>query len=94
MIRIGALAPARLEDRHMQVTAVSTPRRPEWRWRISDYAGTIVEESAATFDTIAAAVAAGRQRLMTVSEQDRSDSTPRSWPSRFGRREPKETDRR
>jgi len=77
----------------MQVTAVSTPRHPEWRWRISDYAGTIVEESAATFDTIAAAVAAGRQRLLTVSEPDHSDSTPRPWPRRFGRRDPQGTDR-
>src|SRR5262249_45359295 len=27
----------------MQVTAISTTRHPEWRWRISDYAGTTVE---------------------------------------------------
>jgi hypothetical protein len=27
----------------MQVTAISTPRYPEWRWRITGYAGEIVE---------------------------------------------------
>jgi hypothetical protein len=70
----------------MQVTAISTPRSPEWRWRISDYAGATLEESAVTFASIAAAVAAGRERLKTMTEPDRSDSTPRPWPVRFGRR--------
>jgi len=27
----------------VQVTAISTPRYPEWRWRITDYAGETVE---------------------------------------------------
>ena len=71
----------------MQVAAISTPRSPEWRWRISDYAGTTVEESAVTFASIAAAVAAGRERLMTMTEPDRSDAAPRSRYVRFGRRE-------
>jgi len=26
----------------VQVTAISTPRYPEWRWRITDYAGETV----------------------------------------------------
>src|SRR4029450_2594900 len=43
----------------MQVTAFSTAARPEWRWRICDYGGEIVEESHHHFLTIAAAVAQG-----------------------------------
>lgn len=70
----------------MQVAAISTPRSPEWRWRISDYAGTTVEESAVTFVSIGDAVAAGRERLMTMTEPDRSDSAPRARHVRFGRR--------
>ena len=70
----------------MQVTAISTPRHPEWRWRISDYAGTTVEESAVTFASIAAAVAAGRERLLTMTEPDRPEPHARPWRVRFGRR--------
>ena len=70
----------------MQVTAISTPRHPEWRWRISDYAGTTVEESEVTFASIAAAVAAGRERLLTMTEPDRPEPQPRPSPVRFGRR--------
>ena len=69
----------------MQVTAISTPRHPQWRWRITDYAGAIVEESSVEFSTIAAAVAAGRDRLVSMSVIDRSDAAPNGWP-RFGRR--------
>lgn len=73
----------------MQVAAISTPRSPEWRWRISDYSGTTVEESAMTFASIAAAVAAGRERLLTMTEPDRSDSAPRTWHVRFGTPRPR-----
>jgi hypothetical protein len=70
----------------MQVTAISTPRYPEWRWRITDYAGTTVEESQVGFPSIAAAVAAGTERLVSMSVIDHSDSRVRPWPPRFGRR--------
>ena len=71
----------------MQVTAISTPRHPEWRWRISDYAGTTMEESAVTFASIAAAVAAGRERMLTMTEPDRAaEPQARPWRVRFGRR--------
>jgi hypothetical protein len=70
----------------MQVTAISTPRYPEWRWRITDYSRETVAESKAGFPSIAAAVAAGKERLVRMSVIDRSDSTPRAWPARFGRR--------
>jgi len=70
----------------MQVTAIATPRHPEWRWRIRDNSGTTVEESAVTFATIAAAVAAGRERLLTMTEPDRTEPPARSWHVRRGRR--------
>lgn len=70
----------------MQVTAISSPRHPEWRWRISDYAGTTLEESAVTFASIAAAVAAGRERLLTMTEPERAERQAPAWRVRFGRR--------
>jgi ammonia channel protein AmtB len=70
----------------MQVTAISTPRYPAWRWRITDYAGATVEESQAGFPSIAAAVAAGTERLVSMSVIDRSDSTSAGYPPRFRRR--------
>lgn len=57
----------------MPVTAISTPRHPEWRWRISDYAGTTLEESEGSFASIAAAVAAGRRRLRTIGPLEGAD---------------------
>ena len=56
----------------MQVTAFSTPARPDWRWRIVNYAGEIVEESHDAFPTIAAAVAQGTKRLVQMAVIDRS----------------------
>jgi hypothetical protein len=47
----------------MNVVAVSTPSSPEWRWRIVDYAGQMVEESEDTFPSIASAVAEGIKRM-------------------------------
>ena len=56
----------------MNVLAFSTPRRPEWRWRIVNYAGEIIEESEATFPNIASAVAEGAKRLQSMDTIDRS----------------------
>ena len=56
----------------MQVTAFSTPARPEWRWRICDYRGEIIEESYDRFLTIAAAVARGAERLAHLDDLDRT----------------------
>jgi hypothetical protein len=56
----------------MQVTAFSTAARPEWRWRICDYGGEIVEESHDHFRTIAAAVAQGAARLAHMNAVDRA----------------------
>jgi len=54
----------------MQVVAISSPRNPEWRWRIMNYGGETVEESQAGFPSIAAAVAAGKERLMSMEAVD------------------------
>jgi hypothetical protein len=56
----------------VNVVAFSTPRRPNWRWRIVNYAGEIVEESEATFPTIGGAVAEGAKRLEHMNATDRS----------------------
>jgi hypothetical protein len=56
----------------MQVIAIATPTRPDWRWRIVDYAGEMVEESSEVFPTIAAAVGAGAQRLQKMDTVDHS----------------------
>jgi hypothetical protein len=56
----------------MQVTAFSTPTQPDWRWRIVNYAGEVIEESRDTFPTIGAAVAHGTKRLIQMNVVDRS----------------------
>jgi hypothetical protein len=70
----------------MQVTAISTPRYPKWRWRITTYGGETIEESQLGFPTIAAAVAAGKDRLVSMREIDRRDRALPPWPPRFGGR--------
>ena len=70
----------------MQVTAISNPRHPLWRWRITDYAGELIEESRADFATISAAVAAGTKRLVSMNVVDRSDAALPPWTVRHGSR--------
>jgi len=48
----------------MYVTAFSNQRYPRWRWRITDINGAVIEESDNGFDTISAALTAGRERLV------------------------------
>jgi hypothetical protein len=62
----------------MDVTAFSTPTQPDWRWRIVNYAGEVVEESHERFPTIAAAVAMGTRRLVQINVVDRSEPR-RTW---------------
>jgi hypothetical protein len=62
----------------MQVAAFSTPRDDRWRWRIVNYAGEVIEESPDTFGSIAAAVAKGNARLLTLDVVDRSEAF-RPW---------------
>ena len=47
----------------MQVIAFSTPTSSDWRWRIVNYGGEMLEESRGEYPTIAAAVVQGRERL-------------------------------
>lgn len=68
----------------MQVTAISNPRHPLWRWRITDYTGGLIEESRDGFATIAAAVAAGTRRMVSMNVVERSDSARPAWTGRQG----------
>ena len=52
------------------MAAFATPTWPDWRWRIVDYAGEIVEESSQSFPSIAVAVAFGKQRLEELNIRD------------------------
>jgi hypothetical protein len=54
----------------MQVVAFSTPSRPEWRWRIVNYDGAMVEESYETFPSIATALSDGTLRLNKLDAAD------------------------
>jgi len=54
----------------MQVVAISSPRHPEWHWRIMNYAGETIEESQTGFPSISAAVAAGKERLLSMDAFD------------------------
>jgi hypothetical protein len=62
----------------MQVAAVTKAEDRGWRWRIVNYAGDVIEESAELFGSIAAAVAQGSARLVTLNLVDRSEPT-RPW---------------
>ncbi len=64
----------------MQVIAVATRTNAEWRWRIVNYAGEMVEESSAAFATIGDAVTAGSKRLQQMDVVDRS-TRPRAYSS-------------
>ncbi len=57
----------------MNVVAFSSPRRPDWRWRIVNYGGETVEESSMGFPTIAEAVAEGTERLRHHADRDLAD---------------------
>jgi hypothetical protein len=71
----------------MQVTAFSTPERPEWRWRIVSYAGETVEESRETFATISAALERGSERMRQMNADDTTPPS-RNWHTAL-RRDPR-----
>ncbi len=71
----------------MQVAAFSTPGRPDWRWRIVNYAGEVIEESERSFPSISAAVAEGSRRMAQINVVDRS--IPRSVYRPASRPEPR-----
>ncbi len=62
----------------MNVVAVSTPSSPEWRWRIVDYSGQMVEESHGTYPSIATAVADGVERMRARDDRDVGNVPSRS----------------
>lgn len=67
----------------MHVTAFSTPRHPQWRWRITDSNGAVIEESQRGFDTISAAVAAGTERMVSMNNPTHKLApAPRPWGTR------------
>jgi len=68
----GAAAAAGRQEPTMQVAAFSTPESPDWRWRIINYAGEIIEESRETYPTIVSAVADGTKRLVQMNVVDNS----------------------
>jgi hypothetical protein len=59
----------------VDVTAFSTPTRPDWRWRIVTYAGEMVEESYESFATIKLAITEGTKRMTALNVVDRSVPT-------------------
>lgn len=54
----------------MNVVAISTPHRTDWRWRIVNYSGEVIEESQAGFPSIASAIAEGAKRLLEINVAD------------------------
>lgn len=68
----GAVAAGAGRGPAMQVAAFSTPESPDWRWRIINYAGEIIEESRETYPTIVSAVADGTKRLVQMNVVDNS----------------------
>ncbi len=66
----------------MNVLAFSTPRTPDWRWRIVDYGGETLEESSMSFSTIAQAMAAGTERLQFRMDRDRPPPPRAPWHRR------------
>jgi hypothetical protein len=54
----------------MQVMAFSTHSNPQWRWRIVNFDGEMVEESRQAFPTISVAIAEGANRMRELSLQD------------------------
>jgi hypothetical protein len=71
----------------VQVAAITTPQdNLLWRWRIVNYAGEVVEESRATFPTIASAVENGSKRLRQMDVVDNSvPYQPHGRPTRHHR---------
>ena len=73
----------RREPAHaVNVFAFSTSRASAWRWRIVDLKGETVEESSASFPTIAEAIAAGTEQLQFRFDRDRPPLPRLPWRRR------------
>jgi hypothetical protein len=66
----------------VNVFAFSTPRTPDWRWRIVDEGGETLEESSTSFSTIAQAMVAGTERLQLRMDRDRPPPPRAPWHRR------------
>jgi hypothetical protein len=66
----------------VNVFAFTSPRAPDWRWRIVDYGGETLEESATGFSTLAQAMAAGTERLHVRIDRDRPPPARLPWHRR------------
>ena len=66
----------------MNVFAFATSRTSDWRWPIVDLKGETVEESSASFPTIAQAIAAGTERLQLRIDRDRPPPPRVPWRRR------------
>ena len=66
----------------MNVFAFSTPRNADWRWRIVDLQGEVLEESPITFSTMGLALAAGTERLEIRRDRDRPPPAQVPWHRR------------
>jgi hypothetical protein len=70
------------QEKPVNVFAFSTPRMPDWRWRIVDSVGDTLEESTTSFSTIAQAMAAGAERLQVHMDRDRPPPARAPWHRR------------
>jgi hypothetical protein len=66
----------------VNVFAFTSPRASDWRWRIVDYGGETLEESATGFSTLALAMAAGTERLHVRIDRDRPPPARLPWHRR------------
>jgi hypothetical protein len=66
----------------VRVYAVSSPRRPDWRWRIVDTEGQMLEESSTSYPTIALAMAAGAEQVQLRLDRDRPAPARAPWHRR------------
>ena len=60
----------------MQVIAFATPPSSDWRWRIVNYGGEMLEESSTRFPSIASALAEGARRLQDLNARAVADRFP------------------
>jgi hypothetical protein len=58
------------------------PHAPDWRWRIVDAGGAILEESSTTFKSIAQAMVAGRERVQLRLDRERPAPARVPWHRR------------
>ncbi|MFL4999862.1 MAG: hypothetical protein ACJ8DY_05705 [Xanthobacteraceae bacterium] len=66
----------------MNVFAFSSPDTAQWRWRIVDQQGEMLEESFDRFPTMDEALAAGTEQLQVRRDRDRPPAARAPWHRR------------